>query len=115
MRPADLTPRAASGFLSAATRHHCAVPVSGVDVWVPAASVTLSVAGPFAPAGSVAAVVGANRTVMKQLFPGARVVWPISWPLAVGPQVDVNRKTGKSAALVPEIVPCVIPVSATFP
>lgn len=52
---------------------------------------------------------------MMQLVPGARVVWPAIWPPPAGPQVDVVRKTGKSAALVPETAPCAIPVSGTFP
>ena len=53
-------------------RHYCAVPVNGVDVCTPAASVIVSVAGPFAPAVSV--VGGRNCTVTAQDAPGARVV-----------------------------------------
>src|ERR1700756_2169568 len=53
---------------------------------------------------------------MLQVAPGARVVLgPRIWPLPLGPQVEKNRMTGKSAALVPDTVPCAIPVRGTFP
>src|SRR2546425_12238644 len=60
-----------------------AVPVSAA-VCVPAASVTESVADSEL-SGSVTN--GRNCTVIRQLAPTARVVWPSNWPPPAGPQV----------------------------
>jgi len=91
--------------------HYCAVPVR-VDVCVPTASVTDTVAL-WPPIGWV--VSGRNCTVTTQAVPGARLVWPINWPLPAGPQVDANRTMLNSVGLVPPSVACAIPVSVAFP
>ena len=90
---------------------YLAVPVN-VEVCVPAVSVTDTVAF-LTPVGS--AVSGLNCTVIMQVAPGARVVWPSSWPPPAGPQVEKNLTTLYSFALAPASAPCVMPVSVTLP
>ena len=92
--------------------NHCAVPVSGVDVCVPAASDTETLAV-FAPVVWVRT--GLNCTVTTQLAPGAKVVCPRSCPPPAGPQVDASRTIANSVAFVPPSAPCPMPVNVTLP
>jgi hypothetical protein len=93
-------------------RNHCAVPVNGVDDWVPATSETETVAV-FAPV--VCVVSGLNWTVTTQVAPGARVVSPRSCPPPAGPHDDRSRMMVNSVALVPLSVPWPMPVNGTLP
>ena len=73
-----------------------------VDVCVPAASVTDTVAV-LDPV--LWAVSGVNRTITVQADPGASVGPPLICPPPIGPQVDDTRVMVNSLALVPPRVP----------